>query len=111
MLLLGWTRGALAEGGAGLQGVVILATGEPIPGASVTAEGGAGAQAATTNSNGEYNIAGLNAGVYRVKITAPGFDPFETEITVGAGAKQEVDAVLMLTPKPLELAPPGAGPE
>ena len=111
MLLLGWSRVALAEGGAALHGVVILATGEPIPGASVTAEGGAGAQAATTNGSGEYNIAGLNAGVYRVKITAPGFDPFETEITVGAGAKQEVDAVLMLTPKPIELAPSGAGAE
>jgi hypothetical protein len=106
------SRLALAQAGEGsLHGTVIVSSGAPIPGASVTVEGSAGGQAATTNGKGEYNISGLNPGTYQVKITAPGFDSFQVQITVKAGTRSEADAVLMAAPKPVEPAaepPPAA---
>ena len=103
ILIAGLSSLALAQaGGASLHGVVIVPSGAPVPGATISVEGGGGAQAATTNGSGEYSISGLAGGVYSVKIAAPGFDPFEVQVTVTPGMKQEVDAVLMATPKPLE---------
>jgi hypothetical protein len=97
---------ALAQkGNASLHGIVIVPSGSPVPGASITVEGKAGGQAATTDLNGEYNIHGLDAGVYHVKISAPGFVAFEAEATVKGSLMQEVDAVLVVTPKPADQAP------
>lgn len=92
---------ALAQkGSASLHGIVIAPSGQPVPGAAITAEGKAGAQAATTDVNGEYNIHGLDPGEYRVKISASGFEPFEVQATVKGDLLQEVDAVLMPKVKP-----------
>jgi hypothetical protein len=98
---------ALAQkGNASLHGIVIVPSGAPVPGATVAVEGNGGAQAATTDMNGEFNIGGLDAGDYNVKIEAPGFEPFQVQITATSGMK-EVDAVLTSTPKPVE---PASGP-
>ena len=94
--------------GASLHGVVILANGTPVPGATITAEGSAGGQAATTSGDGEYRMKGLGAGVYRIRIVAPGFDPFEVDMTLAEGSKQEADAVL--TPTPTVETPPAPVP-
>jgi hypothetical protein len=96
------------KGSASLHGIVVIASGSPIPGASIAVEGKGGAQGATTDINGEFNVSGLNPGTYSVKITAPGFDAFEVEVSVSGNLVQEVDAVLRFTPKPVETAPPPA---
>jgi len=103
ILIAGFSSPAVAQGGgASLHGIVIVPSGAPVPGASISAEGKAGAQAATTDMNGEYNISGLDAGVYHVKIAAPGFDLFEVQVSVTSGLMREVDAVLTARPKPAE---------
>ena len=113
ILIAGSSSLALAQKGtASLHGIVIVPSGAPVPGATVTIEGKAGAQAATADSNGEYNVSGLDEGAYQVKIVASEFDPFEVQVTVTGNLMREVDAALMATPKPMELpqepAVPGA---
>jgi Carboxypeptidase regulatory-like domain len=97
--------------GSSLHGFVIVGRGAPIPNANVTVEGAAGAQAATTNAAGEYTISGLGAGDCHIRISAPGFDPYEITVSLTAGTKREVDAVLFPTPAPPEPAPSAAAPE
>jgi Carboxypeptidase regulatory-like domain/TonB-dependent Receptor Plug Domain len=82
------------KAGASLHGFVIVSSGASIPGAAVTVEGSAGGQAATTNAQGEYSMKALGPGDYRVTITAPGYDPFQVEVTLTDGVKREVDGVL-----------------
>jgi hypothetical protein len=89
-----------------LHGIVIIPSGSPIPGATITVEGKSSGQSATTDSNGEYNVNGLDAGVYSVKISAAGFEPFEVNVTVVRNAMQEVDAVLVKMPVAPEPAQP-----
>jgi Carboxypeptidase regulatory-like domain len=91
-----WARPYAAPQGQGssVHGFVIVGSGAPVANANVTVEGKAGAQAATTNASGEYTIAGLGTGDCRVRINALGFDPYEVTISLTAGVKQEVDAVL-----------------
>ncbi len=101
---------ALAQAQASLHGMVILPNGAPVPQASVTVEGAKGGQAATTDANGEYNIAGLASGAYKVRITAPGYDPYEVNVALTGNAMQEVDAVLVRTPVSAQPAPPPAEP-
>jgi hypothetical protein len=95
------------SGSASLHGIVIVPSGSPIPGAAIAVEGKAGAQAATTDVNGEYNISGLRAGVYHVKISAPGYESFEVEVAATGDLVKEVDAVLAPLPKPVG-PPPSA---
>ena len=83
---------------------MIVPSGLPIPGASISIEGKGGAQAATTDGNGEYHISGLAAGVYQVKISAQGYEPFEVQITATSNLVTEADAVLSAIPKPVEPA-------
>ena len=92
-------------GGASLHGVVIVPSGAPIPQATVSVNGAAGAQGATTNERGEYKFDGLAPGDYQVYISAPGFSPFEVNISVSADANLEADAVLRELPKTVETAP------
>ncbi|MGC2270491.1 MAG: carboxypeptidase regulatory-like domain-containing protein [Candidatus Sulfotelmatobacter sp.] len=92
-------------GNASLHGMVIVPSGAPVAGAYITVQGKAGAQAATADINGEYNVSGLDAGVYHVKITAPGFNPFEVQVSVRGSLVQEVDAVLLPMPEPAKSSP------
>jgi hypothetical protein len=106
ILILALSNWAVAQaGGASLHGVVIVPSGAPIPQATVSVEGAAGSQAATTNERGQYTLNGLTAGDYKLRVTAPGFDPFEVQVLVQSGSGQEVDAVLRETPKPAQVAP------
>jgi Carboxypeptidase regulatory-like domain/TonB-dependent Receptor Plug Domain len=109
---------ARAQSGASLHGAVILPAGAPVAQASVTVEGSGGGQAATTNQAGQYTIRGLNPGTYKITIAAPGYDPFEVSVTLTSSSNEEVDAVLMSTPKiqvetpaetPAETPTPAAG--
>ncbi|HVI10854.1 MAG TPA: carboxypeptidase regulatory-like domain-containing protein [Candidatus Binatia bacterium] len=87
-----------------LHGIVILPTGTPVPGAVIAVEGKGGAQSATTDMNGEYHVAGLTPGTYKVRITAAGYDPFEVAVNITGDVVGEADAVLSATPRPAEPA-------
>jgi hypothetical protein len=90
---------------AAIHGIVIVPSGAPLAQVRVVVtRGGAGGEA-TTNARGEYSLNNLAPGTYAVKISAPGYDPFELQITLEAGADSEADAVLMAMPKPAEPAP------
>jgi len=91
--------------GASVHGTVIVGSGAPVANATVTLEGTAGAQAATTNADGKYSLAGLGAGDCQIRISAPGFDPFVVQASITAGANREIDAVLTPTPPALAPAP------
>ncbi len=102
-----------AEKKGSIHGTVILPTGAPLSSARVVVQGVAGE--ATTNERGQYTLTGLAPGVHSIRITASGFDPFEEQISVAAGADTEVDAVLTASPRPVEPvtapeAPSGATP-
>ena len=109
-LVLG--KPAVAQSGGSVHGTVIQLSGAPVVQANISVEGNAGGQAATTNGSGQYSVKGLNAGTYSVKVSAPGFELFEVEITVRDGDDKEADAVLMVTPKaPEPAAAPAAAPQ
>ncbi len=102
----------LAQSGATLHGTVIVGSGSPVPGATITVEGSKGGQAATTNQVGQYTIRDLPPGEYTVQIVREGFQPFQVQVTLGAGANQEIDGVLsaiMATPVPAVVEAPANG--
>ncbi|MGK2963020.1 MAG: carboxypeptidase-like regulatory domain-containing protein, partial [Gemmatimonadaceae bacterium] len=61
--------------------VTVSATGDPVPGASVSI----GAITATTDPDGRFELAGLVEGPAKIRGTATGFDPFEADIAVPSG--------------------------
>lgn len=80
--------------GASFNGVVTDQTGAVIPNATVTLTGPSGGQTATSNERGVYLVQGLAPGTYKVKVTAQGFAPFETDLTLTANQNLEIDASL-----------------
>lgn len=108
ILLLSLTTGAsplaAQQAGATLHGAVILPSGSPMPQASVTLEGSAGGQAATTSADGQYKMAGLNPGTYKLTISSPDFQSYVVTVSLGAGDDKEMDAVLFPAPKPQPVA-------
>jgi len=88
-----------------LHGTVIVPNGAPIPGASVTVLGVGEPKTATTNQAGQYVIEDLPAGRYSVKVKAPGFDVFDISVAVASNDNREVDAVLTLSPPPVQPTP------
>jgi len=88
--LYGQNRGSIT-------GTVRDATGAVLPGADVAvSDVGTGVTLKTsTNSGGDYLVAGLPAATYNVKITASGFKAFEAAgIVLPVGEKMRLDASL-----------------
>jgi hypothetical protein len=106
ILTTGSSSVALAQGSGTVHGTVILPSGAPVSQALVSINGPGAAQSATTNGSGEYNFTGLDAGEYRVSISAPGFERFEVRVTLSRGGSGEADAVLVESPKVAEPPPP-----
>jgi len=99
VLTVGLGRPVLAQRGtASLHGVVIVPSGGPVPRATVIVEGASEAPSVSTNDRGEFKLEGLAPGSYKVKVTAPGFDTFEVEISLKPDAVTEADAVLRALP-------------
>lgn len=90
------------NGNASLHGTVIALTGGPVVNARVVAQGASGE--ATTNERGEYRLTGITPGVYKLTISAPGYDDFEIQIKVAATGVTEADAVMTMTPHPSQPA-------
>src|SRR5438128_9040715 len=78
-------------------GSVTDSSGGAVPGATVTVknQGTNIERSSTTNESGDYRIAGLEAGVYQVSITAQGFKSYvRTDIDLNASQIKRVDAAL-----------------
>src|SRR5215472_15896961 len=71
-----------------ISGVVRDPSGGVLPNASITATNSATSTARTVQSasDGAYTVTSLPAGLYDVRVTATGFQPFvgKTQVTVGA---------------------------
>jgi len=102
---------AWSQTAASIHGMALLPNGAPVPQASIAIEGAKGAgQAATTDQNGEYNLPAVDPGVYKVRVTAPGYDAFEVTVTLKSGVMQEVDAVMTRTAVAAPTTPPATEP-
>jgi hypothetical protein len=85
----------VAKGMAGLTGVVTDQTGAVIAGAAISVTGPSGPKTVTSNDRGQYTVSGLAPGAYKLKVTAPNFAPFETDVTLSANQVLEMPAGLM----------------
>ncbi len=74
-----------------ISGVVTDASGAPIPGVRIAADAGRGAREAFTDEKGEFRIALLVPGEYRVTANMDGFDTMEAATQVSGGARADVN--------------------
>ena len=95
---------------AALQGQVTDPSGAVVSGASVQALGSEGpVQAAVTDNEGHYRMNGLPAGIYRVRVRATGFAPYESEgVTLSPGRAQTVNARLQIQQEQQKITVSGA---
>src|SRR5271156_5865730 len=97
ILILGFAGAASAQVNTGsIHGTVVDNSGAAVVGATITATNtGTGDQrTATSGDLGQYNLQGLNPGVYKVKVASPSFKTFETSVEITVGAPSTVDAKL-----------------
>ncbi len=82
---------------ATLSGVVTGPSGEVVPNAQVVVTNAATGQAtpSSTDATGHYTVTNLNAGSYRVSISATGFVTTVQNATLTAGAPQTLNMSLM----------------
>ena len=100
VVLIGVAALAFAQSERGnITGIVSDPTGAAIPGAELSVINAATNATTKTvaTSSGEYNVANLLPGTYRMEITAEGFKRFlQQNIIVSAGGTLRVDAMLQL---------------
>ena len=98
LLLVRITPIALAQTSAGtLQGAVTDPSGAVIPAAAVMVSSEAGAvRTVVTDAKGSYRIE-LPSGRYSIRITKPGFTPFErTDVVIAGSRAENVNAQLYI---------------
>jgi hypothetical protein len=84
------------RGRSALYGIVTDQSGAVIPGGTASASfTGANPITATANAQGRYVLNGLAPGQYHLKVTAPGFAAFETDVTLNGDLALEIDATLV----------------
>ena len=89
--------GAFAQANSAITGVVTDQTGAVVSGAKITVTNPATGEVRTATSGGTglYEVPGLNAGNYDLKVTAKGFESFaQTGIVVNISASFRVDVKL-----------------
>ncbi|MGH9664690.1 MAG: TonB-dependent receptor domain-containing protein [Bryobacteraceae bacterium] len=69
---------------AGAQTGEVRSEGQPIPGATVTAQQGDKKLVTTTDENGRYSLEGLTPGAWTLQVEMFGFAPAKREMQVGA---------------------------
>jgi iron complex outermembrane receptor protein len=90
---------ASAQSGASIKGTVKDPQGQPVVGAalSLVSRTGAAASATTSDSSGAYRFAGLPAGDYLLRATAPGFALFLAgDLHLSAGAVETREVALQI---------------
>jgi len=90
---------ALAQSGT-IRGRVTDPAGAPLPRASVSAEGSG--LTATTDDQGRYEIRGLDAGAYTLRVRMLGYQPRTARVVLDQGA---VTQDFTLTPQAISLSP------
>lgn len=90
---------ALAQSGT-IRGRVTDSAGAPLARASVSAEGTG--LSATTDDQGRYEIRGLDAGAYTLRVRMLGYQPRTARVVLDQGA---VTQDFTLTPQPISLSP------
>ena len=83
-----------AKGKAALYGLATDPTGAVLPGAAASVSGPGGSVSATADARGQYTFNGLAPGQYKLKVSAPGFADFQTDVTLPADQGLEIDASL-----------------
>jgi len=79
-----------------IAGHVVDATGAALPGARVSAIRGAGRRAGETDAAGRFRLAGLDPGVWRLRVEHPGFQPSERDAEVRIASDSDVAVTLAL---------------
>ena len=69
-----------------LRGVLTDDSGAIIPGATVSIAGTGVQKSVPTQNDGSYSFPGLLSGQYTVRVTFPGFSPFERVVAISAGS-------------------------
>ncbi len=82
------------KGRAAVYGIVADQSGAVIQSGVATVTGSAGTLTVNADARGVYVLNGLAPGQYKLKVTAPGFAAFETDLTLTANQAVELDAQL-----------------
>jgi hypothetical protein len=83
--------------GATMHGIVTDQTGAVIPNASVTVAGPNYKQVVLTDERGSYQVTGLPAGEYRLRVHSTGFSNFfKAGLVAAPGYETEADAQLVI---------------
>lgn len=75
-----------------IRGRVVDDSGNPVPNASISISGTNVGTVA--NSNGEFSISGVKAGTYTIIVSAVGFDPVSSSVTVSDNSVADVSLTL-----------------
>ncbi|MGH9858593.1 MAG: carboxypeptidase-like regulatory domain-containing protein, partial [Candidatus Acidiferrales bacterium] len=87
----------IAQGTGAIAGTVTDPSGAAIPGATVSLQqGSAPNRTAATDSQGRFQLEGLAAGLYVVRVEAPGFQAVTREVRVQDDAAATTDIRLPL---------------
>jgi hypothetical protein len=87
-----------ATGKGSLHGIVTDSSGAAIPGASVVVSSGITVRTVATDEAGQYTVAGLLPGHYRVQIDSAGFTRLvRSGLVLSSGYETEADAQLTVS--------------
>src|SRR6266511_614202 len=100
-LLFALAPAALLAQGGSIRGRVTDAAGAALPRTQVSVEG-TGLRA-TSDEQGRYDIRGVGAGTYTVRVRLLGYVPQSTRVTVAAGGSAEQN--FSMTSQPIALSP------
>jgi hypothetical protein len=97
-LMLSLGASALAQVGANVGGVVVDASGNAIPGATVIIDNTSNSttQTQTTGSDGNYRGVNLQPAPYTITVSAPGFGTAKKSVTLLVGSDQTLDFALTI---------------
>jgi hypothetical protein len=102
-----WLAGVLvasAQTTGTLNGRVVDGGGKPTPGATVRVDGTMPTRGAVVRNDGSFMVAGIRAGEYDVKVTAPGFLPVTRRVRISVD--QTTTMNLTLAAAPADSKPP-----
>ena len=95
-LVLSWSATAAAQPSGGIEGAVVDANGNPLPGVVVTVIGPGVREERVSGADGSYAVANLAAGDYVVAAVLPGFETVELPVSVETDATETVPIVLQI---------------
>ena len=87
---------ASAQTSGAIEGSVVDATGNPLPGVVVTVSGPDARQERVTGADGSYAVTDLPPGDYRVSAILPGFETVDLPVAVGADSAATVPIIMQI---------------